>query len=263
VRDVFDLFALEAESLGALNLGTSEAPRILGVKNATKIVESITRARSMPLDRWLLALQIRDVGGATAQDIAAVHGTLDSVADSDILPRLARLPELEETVRTTNPKARAHKGQTEEERAQRAERHAVLKAQLDEEKAWRASLTELSRIDFVTAGNVVAFFASERGRHALARLAELGIAPRAARLASAAAQGALSGKTFVLTGTLPTLSRDEAKQLIESAGGKVSGSVSGKTHYVVAGEEAGSKLDKARSLGVAILDEPGLKALLQ
>ena len=262
VRDVFDLFALEAEKLGALNLGTPEAPRILGVKNATKIVEAIARARTMPLDRWLLALQIRDVGGATAQDIAAVHGTLDAVASSEILPRLARLPELEETVRAANPKARANKGQSEEERLEREKRHAALKAELDEEKAWRASLTELSRIDFVTASNTVAFFASERGRHALKRLAELGIAPKAARLATAAAQGALAGKTFVLTGTLPTLSRDEAKALIEAAGGKVSGSVSGKTHYVVAGEEAGSKLDKARSLGVAILDEAGLKALL-
>ncbi|MFL6672100.1 MAG: NAD-dependent DNA ligase LigA [Massilia sp.] len=76
------------------------------------------------------------------------------------------------------------------------------------------------------------------------------------------ATGALAGKTFVLTGTLPTLSRDEAAALIEAAGGKVSGSVSKKTSYVVAGEEAGSKLAKAESLGIALLDEPGLLALL-
>ncbi|MDN3920524.1 NAD-dependent DNA ligase LigA [Pelomonas sp. PFR6] len=72
----------------------------------------------------------------------------------------------------------------------------------------------------------------------------------------------LLGKTLVLTGTLPTLSRDAAKELIENAGGKVSGSVSKKTHYVIAGEEAGSKLDKARELGVEVLDEAGLMALL-
>ena len=72
----------------------------------------------------------------------------------------------------------------------------------------------------------------------------------------------LSGQTFVLTGTLPTLTRDEAKALIEAAGGKVAGSVSKKTSYVVAGEEAGSKLDKATELGVAVLDEAGLRELL-
>ena len=76
-----------------------------------------------------------------------------------------------------------------------------------------------------------------------------------------AATGATS-KTFVLTGTLPTLTRDEAKALIEEAGGKVTGSVSKKTDYVVAGEDAGSKLDKARELGVAVLDEDALKQLL-
>jgi DNA ligase (NAD+) len=73
---------------------------------------------------------------------------------------------------------------------------------------------------------------------------------------------ALEGLTFVLTGTLPTLTREAAKEKIEAAGGKVSGSVSKKTSYVVAGEEAGSKLEKAEQLGVKVVDEAGLLALL-
>jgi DNA ligase (NAD+) len=76
------------------------------------------------------------------------------------------------------------------------------------------------------------------------------------------AGGPLAGMTLVLTGTLPNLTRDEAKERIEAAGGKVAGSVSKKTSYVVAGEEAGSKLDKARELGVAVIDEAGLLAMI-
>ena len=75
--------------------------------------------------------------------------------------------------------------------------------------------------------------------------------------------GALSGKTFVLTGTLPTLKRNEAAELIEKAGGKVSSSVSKKTDYLVAGEDAGSKLTKAQSLGINIISQDELLALLQ
>jgi DNA ligase (NAD+) len=74
---------------------------------------------------------------------------------------------------------------------------------------------------------------------------------------------AIAGKTFVLTGTLPTLTRDEARDMIEAAGGKVAGSVSKKTDYVVAGAEAGSKLEKAQQLSLTILDESQLKELLQ
>jgi DNA ligase (NAD+) len=76
------------------------------------------------------------------------------------------------------------------------------------------------------------------------------------------AQLPLAGKTFVLTGTFPTLSREQAKERLEAAGAKVAGSVSKKTDYVVAGEEAGSKLAKALELGVAVLDEAGMLALL-
>ena len=78
-----------------------------------------------------------------------------------------------------------------------------------------------------------------------------------------AAGGRFEGKTFVLTGTLPTMSRDEAAALIEAAGGKVSGSVSKKTDFVVAGEAAGSKLEKAKTLGVAVIDEAALRELIQ
>ncbi|HJX41787.1 MAG TPA: BRCT domain-containing protein, partial [Anaerolineales bacterium] len=74
--------------------------------------------------------------------------------------------------------------------------------------------------------------------------------------------GALVGLTFVITGTLPKLSRDQAKEMIQLAGGKVTGSVSAKTDYVVVGESAGSKLEKAQELGIPTLDEPGLLALL-
>ena len=73
----------------------------------------------------------------------------------------------------------------------------------------------------------------------------------------------LAGKTFVLTGTLPNFTRDEAKKMIEDAGGKVTGSVSKKTDYVVAGADAGSKLDKAKELGVAVIDEKEMEQLVK
>jgi DNA ligase (NAD+) len=113
----------------------------------------------------------------------------------------------------------------------------------------------------VVARCILQFFQEEHNRQVIAALRAAGV--RWPDLEpSARAAGPLLGKTLVLTGTLPSLSRDEAKALIEAAGGKVAGSVSKKTDFVVAGAEAGSKLDKAQTLGIAILDEDGLRALL-
>ncbi len=125
-----------------------------------------------------------------------------------------------------------------------------------------ASPEELERVPEVgpkVAASVLEFFANERNRALVDRLAALGLKMTAEKKQRSAE---LAGLTFVLTGTFPTLSRDEAKEKIEAAGGKVSGSVSKKTSYVVAGEEAGTKLAKARELDVPILDEAALLALL-
>lgn len=112
----------------------------------------------------------------------------------------------------------------------------------------------------IMAQSVVDFFALEQNRRLIERLKELGLNMRCD---TAPAAGTLSGKTFVLTGTLPTLSRSEAKAMIEAVGGKVSGSVSKKTGYVVAGEEAGSKLTKANELGIPVIGEDELRAMIE
>ena len=113
----------------------------------------------------------------------------------------------------------------------------------------------------VVAESIHTFFQQPHNREVVEQLRAVGITWPEGEPAPAALLP-LAGKTFVLTGTLPTLSRDEAKEMLEAAGAKVSGSVSKKTHYVVAGEEAGSKLDKARELGVAVIDEIEMRALL-
>ena len=126
-----------------------------------------------------------------------------------------------------------------------------------------ASVDELLQVNDVgpvVAQSIRAFFDQPHNVEVVEQLRAAGI--HWPEQAAALGPQPLAGKTLVLTGTLPTLSRDEAKALIEAAGGKVSGSVSKKTNYVVAGEEAGSKLDKARELGVPVLDEAGLQALL-
>ncbi len=123
-------------------------------------------------------------------------------------------------------------------------------------------LLEVPDIGPIVAKSVRTFFEQPHNREVVEQLRACGVTWEEGEPAAVAAPKLLSGKTFVITGTLPSLSRDEAKELLEAAGAKVSGSVSKKTDYVVAGAEAGSKLAKAQELGIAVIDETALRALL-
>ena len=126
----------------------------------------------------------------------------------------------------------------------------------------QASLEELQNVTEVgprIAESIVEFFSIAANRKLVERLGAAGLAFKGKKKERGTK---LAGKTFVLTGTLAHFTRDEAKKLIEDAGGKVTGSVSKKTDYVVAGIDAGSKLDKAKELGVAVIDEKEMEKLV-
>jgi DNA ligase (NAD+) len=131
---------------------------------------------------------------------------------------------------------------------------AIMDASVD-------ALLQVPDVGPVVAQSIRTFFEQPHNREVVEQLRACGVHWEEGE-PQAAAVLPLSGKTVVLTGTLPTLSRDEAKALLEAAGAKVAGSVSKKTWCVVAGAEAGSKLDKARELGVPVLDEEGLRAIV-
>lgn len=129
------------------------------------------------------------------------------------------------------------------------------------EAADEQALLQVPDVGPIVARSVREFFAEPHNQQVIAQLLAAGVEPQAPP-PIAAVEG-IAGKSFVLTGTLPTLAREQAQAMIEAVGGKVSGSVSKKTDYVVAGEAAGSKLEKANALGITVLDEAGLLALLQ
>ena len=202
VRTPADLYQLTEDQLATL-------PR-MAEKSAQNLCAAIAKSKHTSLPRFLFALGIRNVGEATARDLA-LHFT--------------SLP-------------------------------ALQNATVDE-------LLQVSDVGPIVAQSVCDFFAESHNREVIAQLLTAGVQwPDCAAPEPSASASALAGKTVVLTGTLTTLSRDEAKQRLLAMGAKVAGSVSKKTDYVVAGEAAGSKLDKAMSLGIPVLSEAEFLALL-
>ncbi len=279
VKHPLDLFALEqnqtlSPQLASLNLGTTEDPRVFGPKNAQKLSAAVQRARTLPLARWLHALAIPEVGETIAHALAASHQDIPQVATSELLKNVLRREELRKLVEDSNPKSRRHKEAPPQEAERLLETHTAARQELRsiEESLLSSGFAKKSKrktdeegivctVGPNVAGAVLAYFTSDAGTELLRRLKQLGIHPVSA--ANPTSPGHLSGKTFVLTGTLPTLKRPEAAERIRLAGGSVTSSVSRKTDYVVAGAEAGSKLEEATQLGIPILDEAGLLAMLE
>jgi DNA ligase (NAD+) len=250
VREPLDLFELRTEQLAKLNLGTDEEPRVFGEKNATKAVRAIKRARTLPLSRWLFALAIPDVGKTTAAQLAHFHETIKEVANSPLLSDVLQYHEKREQ-KTQDSGTK--------EIADRLIQAGFAKPSKSKAEKVHGITTEVGP---VVAKSVLNFFASAAGKKILRRIKELGIRPRSEKVsAKKAANLPLAGKTFVLTGTLPSMTREEATEKIEALGGHVTGSVSKKTDYVLAGTEPGSKFDKAKELGVRIIDEAAFRKM--
>ena len=245
VRTALDLFDLEETSLADLLLDPAKLetgdskPRRLGEKKATLITTSLQQAKQACLSRWIYAMGIPHIGESAAREISRLHKQLTEVSKSAILQDLADLPNYAELSVSKRKK----------------ENHPRLVIYQIE-----------SELGPVAAQHITAFFRSAGGQQVLEKLQTLQINPLSdnydpEKSASTQVVSSIAGKTFVITGTL-SKPRPEFKNIIEGKGGKVSGSISGKTDYLLAGEKAGSKRTKAETLGVAVLDEEAFNSLL-
>ena len=223
-----DLFELDEATLANLNLGSAEAPRRFGEKNAAKVLAALEAAKSLPLHRWLFAMGIRQLGEAAAKELARLHHSLSEIPDSPILAELLK-----------------------DTRADAKKKNELL------------SQYEISGdVGPAVAEAVTTFFQSTAGKGTLERLRRLNIDPQSPITKPLSSSGPLAGKSFVITGTLST-DRDAMKDFIENQGGKVSSAISAKTDFLLAGEGGGSKRDKAAKLGVPVIDEAALMEMLK
>ena len=300
VHHFADLYRLDVPLLQQMkeNAADKEEAELLsdGLKKqsptkwAENILAGIEASKQPDLARFLFALGIRHVGERTAKILAQAFGSLDNVRRAPE-PVLACLPDIGGVVAQSaahffnNPEQAAMIDELLAVGVQPKTQAATLPlAEYVQPQRWLARLPGFKLTEtraqalWDLAGKSVAgllhdkalpaewqqWRAQENNRVLLENMQQFldQMPSENENMLSDGLNAEVAGKTFVLTGTLPTLKRDEAQAMIEAAGGKVSGSVSKKTDYVVAGEAAGSKLEKAQTLGVAVLDEAALLALL-
>jgi DNA ligase (NAD+) len=263
VREPLELFDLRVEQLATLNLGTEEAPRIFGEKNAKKAIQSIERAKTAVLSRWIFGLAIPSVGKTTAIQLAAFHEKIEDVARSPLLRDVLDYRDKSKQAskaRRKDPEGYKKLMEAVEQIGERLIRAGFAQRSKSKGEKKIGIVTEIGP---VVANSILQFFSSGAGKRIPSRMHELGIRPKSEKIsANDATHLPLAGKTFVLTGTLPSMTRDQVSQKIEALGGHVASAVSKNTDFVVAGEAAGGKLDKAKQLGVAVLNETGLLGLL-
>ena len=215
-----------------LNMGTLANLDRMAEKSAGNILSAINKSKKRPLQKFIFALGIFGVGEEVAKILASHFRSLNGFLAADLKAILSA------------------KEAAQKENTKRKKRGESLLPVI------------LPGIGKEILQSIEQFLVEKHNLEVIADLMELKVAPTEDEFVSTSAMATLSGKTFVLTGTLSNLTRDEARERIETMGGKVTGSVSKLTDFVVAGEEAGSKLVKAHELGVTVLDEDQLKELL-
>ena len=293
VQSPLDLFALTKQQLANLNLGTDNEPRIFGPKNAEKTINALESAKTKPLGRWVFALGIPKIGKICSEHIAAIFPDLQALKASRLIPLRVRLMEKMEYAqfiapgnKSNNPipsrvkrlqldkqikQAQTDKRQSLQELVElktlrdkfyseekpEYDRRNKLKKETDLEiKQIQTELLD-GNIDCEVLSGPAAqslnkFLNSKEGWNLCSLIEQIRDHPD---INTQTTVNTLQGITFVITGTLPSLKRDEVADMIRQHGGKVSGSVSKKTNYLLAGENAGSKLTKAQNLKIKILDE--------
>jgi DNA ligase (NAD+) len=200
VKSLDDIYRLDVATLANLER--------MAQKSAQNVVDALSKSKKTTLARFIYGLGIRNVGEATAKDLAAHFGNLQAILD-----------------------------------------------------AGYEALIQVNDVGPIVSESILQFLSEPHNVQVIVSMQSLGVHwPETA--GKQAASGVLLGKTLVLTGTLPNLSRDVAQAMIEEAGGRLSGSVSKKTDYIVAGSDAGSKLERAQTFNVTVIDEAGLLSLL-
>ena len=281
IKSPFDLFRLDFNTLASLNLGTEGQPRVFGEKNASKALRAIEQARKKSLGKWLFAIGIPKLGDVGAKAIAEKHTDFRDISDSSILKDIVLLTELQDKAFLANPRAKVNRDKTEIERLKLEKKHNKLCDQIEEVGArlekigWYKKKTNerknrLMRLtpDFVmqvnkgvgpeAAKSVLEFFNSKQGKEVVKNIDSIGINTQEIEVKSKI----LENKIFVITGTLPSMTRPEATELIEKNGGKVTGKVSKNTDYLLVGKEPGSKFEEAKKLGVKIISEEQFQQII-
>ena len=280
ISSPLDLFGIQKNTLAVLNLGTEKDQRVFGQKSAEKVIQALEAAKHKPFSKWLFALGIPKIGLVSAQCIAKIHKDWDSLLQSKILTPFVELFDLQEEMKIVNPQSSNNPCTTIEEKQFRENRVEEINnriseivsmllnsqwiRQVDDEETKPSPVClkhQYSKTDNSpnpeSVRSLLKYIKSETGKSVWERVKKLNIT-----FEKQQTETLFAGKRFVLTGTLSKFSRNEMRDLIIKLGGAVSDSVSKNTDYVVAGENAGSKLEKAKELNVKILTEEEFEELV-
>ncbi len=236
----------------------------LGEKSIDNLLQSIEKSKSQQFYKILFALGIRKLGQIGAQAIVDKHKTVEEITNSKILQDIVLLQESVKKSKKINPRSKLNPVKSDKERAKRTEEYNKLLKEIEVvgdrlvESGWYRKnknkeyvLIDNKGIGPEAAKSVLAFVNSSKGKKIIKELESVGLFSNKLEVKGSI----LIGKTFVLTGTLPNLSRPEATKLILDNGGKVASGFSKSADYILAGDDAGAKLSKAKEAGIKIISE--------